>query len=311
MSPRREYAGAAPASTLNGAITALSATITIVDGAGWPTGASFPFVVIIDRGLAAEEKALITSRTGNVLTVNTRGFDSTTAASHANGATIEHGLSAADINEVNDHTFDTTNDDHTQYLNNARHDVEARHTFGAALGTAQTPVDITGAAAAAGSGANPSREDHIHMLSPPACRVFHNANQSIADATETTVAFNSERFDTDTMHDTVTNNSRITFNTAGVYVVTFNGRFLTAADYSAVYVILRKNGTTNIAQHMISPSAFNLQPVLMVSTTYKFAATDFVEARVFHDNTSNAARTLDVFGEASPEFSAVFVSDGI
>src|SRR5262245_1380457 len=59
----------------------------------------------------------------------------------------------------------------------------------------------------------------------PAVHVTHNANQSINTATDTVLAFNTERFDqcantADTMHDTVTNNSRLTCRYAGVYQIT-------------------------------------------------------------------------------------------
>ena len=58
----------------------------------------------------------------------------------------------------------------------------------------------------------------------PAVRVFHNASQSITNSTLTALAFNSERFDqaggvASTMHDTVTNNSRLTAIYAGVYMI--------------------------------------------------------------------------------------------
>src|SRR5919108_3473294 len=58
----------------------------------------------------------------------------------------------------------------------------------------------------------------------PSVRVFHNATQSITTATETALAFNSERWDTafgsaSTQHDTATNNSRLTAQYAGKYLV--------------------------------------------------------------------------------------------
>lgn len=59
------------------------------------------------------------------------------------------------------------------------------------------------------------------VLAPPSCQAFNSAAQSIPDSFGTVVALDSERYDTDTMHDNVTNNSRITFKTAGIYVVTF------------------------------------------------------------------------------------------
>lgn len=55
--------------------------------------------------------------------------------------------------------------DHTNRLDIAAHDVEARHTFGAAYGTPATPTAITaGAVSSAGTGDNPAREDHAHAF---------------------------------------------------------------------------------------------------------------------------------------------------
>src|SRR4029077_20051578 len=78
----------------------------------------------------------------------------------------------------------------------------------------------------------------------PAARVFHSANQSITTATETTLAFDSERFDTDTIHDTVTNNSRLTCKHAGVYVIGAHVQFDSGAAGGARYVSIMLNGTT-------------------------------------------------------------------
>ena len=44
---------------------------------------------------------------------------------------------------------------------------------------------------------------------------YHNAAQSINTASETTLALNSERWDTDSIHDTAVNNSRLTCVTPG------------------------------------------------------------------------------------------------
>ena len=312
--PLREYAGNAKRTTLSSDITASSTSISGADFTNWPTGSPGNFFIVIDRGLSNEEKVLCSSRSGNTLTVagSGRGADSTAAASHTAGAFIEHGLTATDIREVNDHTFDTTNDDHTQYLNNARHDVEARHTFGAAFGTAQTPVDISGAAAAAGAGANPANEAHVHMLSPPACRVFNSTNLTVSHNTLTAFTFNSERFDTDTMHDTSTNTGRITFNTAGVYVVTLQFEVTATTDYQHVLGAIRINGSTNIAYHDLGAvTEGTYPPGMTLSTLYKFAAADFVDATVLYKRTSAGASDVLVNGNRSPEFSAVWVGDGI
>lgn len=101
----REYAGAAKRTTLVGDITAASTTLTVTDATGWPTGATGPFAIALNMGLAGEEKVLIASRSGNTLTVDTggRGYDGTTAASHLSGSTADHVLTAIDIREANTH----------------------------------------------------------------------------------------------------------------------------------------------------------------------------------------------------------------
>ncbi len=68
-----------PNTTLNGAIDAAVTTVTVADASTWPAA---PFTVQVDN-----EKLRVTARTGNDLTV-TRGFDGTTAATHATGAAV-------------------------------------------------------------------------------------------------------------------------------------------------------------------------------------------------------------------------------
>lgn len=162
------------------------------------------------------------------------------------------------------------------------------------------------------SGTGFARDLHVHAYNPPACRVFHNANQSIAHNTEQTVVFNSERWDTDTMHSTSVNTERITFTTAGLYLVTFSGFWQAAADYTFLYCSLRLNGTTSIAfgTSAAPHNTASIRHQALLSTVYKFAATDYVEVRVAHANSAVAARTLDVFGNASPEFSATWIGVG-
>lgn len=164
---RRDYTGNAIPTTIAGNINATDLTISIANATGWPSGgAAGKFYVTINRGASTEERVLIASRTGTTLTVDNtgdRGVDDTSAASHSTGETIEHTFSAADADEANRHINDVAQDDHTQYLNNARHDIEARHTFGGAYGTPAAAADI-GTSAGTGTGNNPAREDHVHQI---------------------------------------------------------------------------------------------------------------------------------------------------
>jgi len=101
---RREYKGAATPCTIVSTITSSSTTISISDATNWPTGS---FSIVIDPGLAGEEKLLITSRTSTTLTVTTRGYDNTTASAHTTGAIIYPVPTAIDFDEANSHVNST------------------------------------------------------------------------------------------------------------------------------------------------------------------------------------------------------------
>ena len=102
---RREYKGAATPTTITGGITNSSTSLTLTDATNWPTGS---FSLVIDPGLAGEEKILATSRSGTTVTLTTRGYDNTTASSHNAGAIIYPVPTAVDFDEANAHVNATT-----------------------------------------------------------------------------------------------------------------------------------------------------------------------------------------------------------
>lgn len=57
---------------------------------------------------------------------------------------------------------------------------------------------------------------------PPSCQAYHNTTQAIATGTWTALTWNSENWDTDTIHDTSTNPTRFTTTTAGLYLAQIN-----------------------------------------------------------------------------------------
>jgi len=141
----------------------------------------------------------------------------------------------------------------------------------------------------------------------PAVRVTHNTTQSITSATETTVAFNTERFDqagnaADTQHDTVTNNSRLTCRYAGVYQITANVQW-NAAVSGEVYIRLRLNGATNIAMHGYATGVD--YRYMGISTLYALAVNDYVEVRV--KQSSGGAVLVNNPANESPDFMMVRV----
>jgi hypothetical protein len=179
----RAYAGAAASTIINTSMTAtvpgVGGTITVADDSGYP--ASGKFEIVVDRQQPNEENILISSRSGTTFTIGQRGYDGSVASAHTSGeATCEADLSGRSVQLVVDHVDDVESDPHsTKLLNNTRHDVEARHTFGAAYGTPATPTALTpDIAGNAGSGNNPAREDHAHNV--PAAVVGNIAPDDVA-----------------------------------------------------------------------------------------------------------------------------------
>lgn len=81
---REKYTNAA-ATTLNGSISNSVTSVTVTDASTWPTGAF--------RVKCENEIMYVTSRASNVLTV-VRGYEGTTAASHADTTAINHVITA-------------------------------------------------------------------------------------------------------------------------------------------------------------------------------------------------------------------------
>jgi hypothetical protein len=101
MVTRKEYGGGAAATTLAGGINAAVTSFSVAAGSSFPTGSTSPFVVVIDRGTASEEKCLILSRSGNTFTVSSRGYDGTSSTSHTISAAVEHCFDAVSADEAN------------------------------------------------------------------------------------------------------------------------------------------------------------------------------------------------------------------
>ena len=151
---------------------------------------------------------------------------------------------------------------------------------------------------------NANVRDNVSFLAnPPTCLVYHNATQSIANNTFTPAAFNSETNDTDTMHDTVTNNTRITFKTAGIYIITFNCAWPTNG-VGERQVNFFLNNTADIAGDSKASAGVTGDVRHSVTHKDKFAVNDYIEARVFQN--SGGALVLQV----NPRFTATWIGLG-
>ena len=99
---RRSYSGAADGCTLTGAISAGDTSATLTGTVtNWPSTGTGPFYMVIDPGLAAEEKVLVSARASGSITTMSRGQDGTAAAAHAVGAVAYPVGAAVDFDEAN------------------------------------------------------------------------------------------------------------------------------------------------------------------------------------------------------------------
>jgi hypothetical protein len=128
-------------------------------------------------------------------------------------------------------------------------------------------------------------------------RVYNSANISIPDATFTTLTFNSEREDNDTLHSTASNTDRLTCTTAGIYSITPSVVFETNNAISNV-VEVQLNGSTTIGASSTRTAA-GLDGRVSFTAFYRCVAAEYFTVRVYHN--AGASKNILAAGNYSPE----------
>jgi hypothetical protein len=140
----------------------------------------------------------------------------------------------------------------------------------------------TGAVAPAAWG-DVIRDDLEALADPPQCSVFASVAQTITNNTLTLLTANSENYDTDAIHSTVTNTSRMTINTAGRYSVEacINWQAINLEDIPLLLNFL-VDGTTgyNVAQIEALRSSGGLTTAFSGVRSISLAVGQYVEVRV-------------------------------
>ena len=150
------------------------------------------------------------------------------------------------------------------------------------------------------------RDNIVALRNPPTCRVYNDAAISINNTTTTILTLNSERFDTDAMHNTSTNTSRLTCVTAGVYLIHGHVRFASNNTGHRIAGI-RLNGSTQIANQK-TEAVQGTTTVLSVATVYKLSVADYVELTAYQS--SGGALNVEAEGNLSPEFGMTWIAAG-
>lgn len=136
--------------------------------------------------------------------------------------------------------------------------------------------------------------------SDKSCKVYTSVDIGITPSTQHAIAFDTEVFDTDTMHNNVTNNTRITATTAGKYA--FVGAIsLRTTNYSgAYYVYARKNGSGDEFrtrhQTYFNATGFTFEFAVPISFVSNLSAGDYIEIVVY---VSNGSQSITVLGADS------------
>jgi hypothetical protein len=143
------------------------------------------------------------------------------------------------------------------------------------------------------------RDDLEYLIDPPACSVFNSTTQSTTTSTWTTLTADSENFDNNAMHSTVSNTSRITIQTAGRYL--FFARNDWASNTAGSRVMRYKiNGTdpgATLQQLMAIPATTTgINTQLAATWTLVLAAADYVEVEAWQNTGGNLQLVLREFG---------------
>lgn len=143
----------------------------------------------------------------------------------------------------------------------------------------------------------------------PACRLYKQADSTIADSTEVTINFSGasdEVFDTASMHSSSTNPSRITATTAGIYLVQGNINWPYDAGGGRRVVYLKKNGSVIASTSEMQVSTSGASTFQNLSTIVNADSTsDYFELSVLQY--SGGSMTIAGGGSGSPVLSVVWV----
>lgn len=164
--------------------------------------------------------------------------------------------------------------------------------FEARLAALEAKVDRAGGAVDSRVPLLATEFDVKTSLFPPLVQAYSTANQALAsDTGPTALAFALESFDTDTMHDLVVNNTRVTFNTEGVYYIEGQAQFASNATGDR-YLQIYLNGATSLNESRHGTAEHEAHREL-VGALLNFSKGDYVELRAYQINDGAAALNVN------------------
>ena len=127
----------------------------------------------------------------------------------------------------------------------------------------------------------------VSLITRDKCKVYNNSNQTLSNATDTAINFQLEVYDTNTMHDNVTNNTRITIKATGYYLVSASLEYAGNATGQRI-VWIKKNGSTDLVRSKEVPHAtLSMNPNL--ASVELLAVDDYIECYGYQDSGGDLA----------------------
>lgn len=141
----------------------------------------------------------------------------------------------------------------------------------------------------------------LSKLAIDVCHARTTAAKNVPQSTDTRVDLAAEDYDTNAMHDNVTNNSRVTVKRAGKYLVKAHIVYdVTLATGNVIYTFLFKNGT-EIKRVAKGPTATAAANDIVVLEVLDLVANDYLEvfAHSSNQDISASSATLTVIEQAA------------
>jgi hypothetical protein len=136
--------------------------------------------------------------------------------------------------------------------------------------------------------------------STPACAVYNGGAQTITTGVLTSLTWNSEEYDNDSIHDVIINPERLTIKTAGRYLIFGFVRFESNATGTRGIEII-KDGISTLVERYKDACSTNCG--LTIATVDDFEVGDYIELDVWQDSGGN----LDIQASPRPRFGVMWM----
>jgi hypothetical protein len=177
----------------------------------------------------------------------------------------------------------------------------AADTYGESANLAYDGTDFL---LGSGTRARMDSQNRFRHLNSMARAYLITTNQTISNNTRTILLLNAEEFDTDTIHDTVTNSGRLTAKLAGKYIASASVRWASNATGDRL-ISIKKNGTTLVSENGNDSVDGNGVLITGSPVIVSLAANDYLEVEVFQDSGGN----LDVVVDDRTQFSMAYLGE--